>query len=301
MANPTLTSAFAPSFRWTASGGNDLVLVTNGDTHNVTVPTTEARILLGRQGLSATTAADAEPVPEFLWHVAARINATIAADMGTETVTLALGADGLAVMSIDSGTFNITPSSYAVMSLLGFTQGATTGVSTLTATRPPRYLALAHAWHGGAGWVPTIPFAGDLSQSGRAWGTRGANPGATWNGTVDLVPSSADYLAATFPSSSVTPLFPSETNALLSTLGSHTDRWSWADLAAAGCNARWAFALGTFQDVVSSTSAVFDHGAIDPDSLRALAVSLLREDYLSIVRFPLRLYRRADVPRSTRL
>lgn len=301
MANPTLTSAFAPSFRWTTSGGTDVAITIDGHAHNVTIPTTDARVVLGHETITGSTAPDYEPLPEFAYYVQESINAAFSGAGHSGRVQIAMNDAGLFVLALTAGaSFTLTPSSYSVMSLLGFTQGATTNAS-LTAARPPRYLGLVHAWHGGAGWVPTIPFAGDLSQSGRAWGTRGANPGATWSGVVDLVPSSVDYLAATFPSSSVTPLYPSETNTLLSTLGTHTSQWGWADLAAIGHNARWAFALGTLQSIIGAyPTTPFDLGAIDPDSLRALGLSLLRDDYLSIVRFPLRLYRRSDVPRSSR-
>lgn len=228
-----ITSAMAATFDWTSAGaGLDGTLRIPaggaGTNYTLTVATKlDTRIVL------------AAPAQEFLAHVEAAWNTSIAAS--GRTIALSLDADARVVLSIDSGTYEYTPS--ATLGVVLGLQGAAS-VSTHTADTQSPYLAVFASLSGGT-WRPVVAGGAETTEGGKVYAV--VATGTSWRRTMRARWIPADPTIRATLGTWVTPMRPAVDS--LSAVGdvSSGRDFSLADFAHVARNGLVAFAQSNFQ------------------------------------------------------
>lgn len=275
-----VSAALAPSFSWVSAGtGLDLDVKIGATKYTATIPTTDARILLGK----GATAGTAEPLPDFLQVVAAAINTAIVAS--GRTITVAMVETGRVSLTIDSGTFEAGFNTAPVGAVLGFTTYLS-GAGTYTATYQPEHLALLTGCEGEE-WRPSTPIAARTTIAGRQYGITSGVTREEAEFTFGFIPRAPDSLVAT--GAPQTPWHPLD--ASLATIGSHALPWSIRDVIAQCLGRTCGFTRWKFQALRTSTTETYDLVSMDENDIATPRLKVQRRGWTEYVSWTVKLCR----------
>ena len=236
-----VTTAFAPTFSWTA-GATDFRLLFTGDPEvHITVPSGTYRMHLG------PSSGDGQ---DFLRAAETQINAGIAGAGRSETVTLTMQADGT-VKLVCSGavTLNASPGLRA----LGLDAGGPS--ATFTAARGPQHLALVVSASGGIEECRDVASIA-TDGAGRVYSLGAITTAYQRPLGLDLIPW--DPTAGADAESPATPWFPDRPYRGARGNTSVGRVWSWLDVLHEATNVETAAALWSWQSLVTSTTVTYD-------------------------------------------
>lgn len=246
----TLTSALATTFDWASAGaGLDGKITIAATPYTITVPTTaDVRMLL------------APSTNDFIRIVETAINTAV---MGSgKSFTLAMGADGRLVLSIDSGVFDLVLS-LPLNRTLGFLASGT-GIASVTADTQPWYFGAWCSLSGGA-WRPAVGGGATRTNGGAVYAI--AATATAFERTMRGRWIPWDYAKAQQIGSAATPMYPAMSAFTVDGDLTTARQWSWLDVLWWARNARCALALSNLQDLLTSTSEYYYLGWVAPPSL----------------------------------